>query len=405
MHAAAAASGKDIKIISLIGIGHLLSHFYQLALPGLFPLIYRIEGIGYAELGLLTTALFLTSGICQPPAGFLVDKIGARPMLIAGMVLISGAVAAFSFAQSFPLMLLLAALIGLGNSVFHPADFSILNGSVSPGRMGRAFGVHGFGGYIGYAAAPVVMYFLGSQIGWREAMLAVGLVGLVVSAVIWSQRGDLRDSGIDRGIRPGSFLSDVDVLLRPQSIFAFFFFCFTAMGSIGLMSFGPTALMGLLDTPAALANSTISAQITGSVFGVLMGGVIADRVRRHDMVTAIAILISIAFLLMVPAFRPSNPLLVVGLFVGVGLFYGGSMPLRDMVVRSITPSGAAGKVFGFTYSGMDFGSAISTAVFGLLLDAGHARLMLVLVAVFMTIGLFCMYGARRFAARRATAPA
>ncbi|MEE8334516.1 MAG: MFS transporter [Alphaproteobacteria bacterium] len=405
MDAAATATGKDIKIISLIGVGHLLSHFYQLALPGLFPLLYSIEGIGFAELGLLTTALFMTSGFSQPPAGFLVDKVGARPVLIAGMVLISGSVAAFSFAQTFPLMLLLAALMGLGNSVFHPADFSILNGSVSSGRMGRAFGVHGFGGYIGYAAAPVVMYFLGSMIGWREALLAVGLVGLVVSAVIWSQRSDFRDSGIDRGIKPGSFLSDIDVLLRPQSIFAFFFFAFTAMGSIGLMSFGPTALMGLLGTPAALANSTISAQITGSVCGVLLGGVIADQVRRHDLVTAIAIGISIGFLLIIPAFQPSSHLLVVGLFVGFGIFYGGSMPLRDMVVRSITPSGAAGKVFGFTYSGMDFGSALSTAIFGLLLDAGHARLMFVLVAVFMAIGLCSMYAARRFAARRATAAA
>jgi len=302
-------------------------------------------------------------------------------------------------------MVLLAAMIGLGNCVFHPADFSILNGSVSPSRMGRAFGVHGFGGYIGYAAAPVVMFFLGSLIGWREAMLAAGLVGLVVSGVIWSQRSDFRDSGVDRGITPGTLLSDIDVLLRPQSVFAFLFFCFTAMGSIGLMSFGPTALMGLLGTPAALANSTISAQITGSVFGVLMGGVIADRVRRHDMMTALSIVIGMGFLLIVPAFRPSSHLLVMGLFVGVGIFYGGSMPLRDMVVRSITPSGAAGKVFGFTYSGMDFGSAMSTAIFGLMLDAGEARLVLVLVAVFMTIGLFCMYGANLFAARRATAVA
>jgi len=405
MDAAATATGKDIKIISLIGIGHLLSHFYQLALPGLFPLIYRIEGIGFAELGLLTTALFLASGLGQPPAGFLVDKVGARPVLIGGMALISAAVAAVAFAHSFPVMVLLAALIGLGNSVFHPADFSILNGSVSPGRMGRAFGVHGFGGYIGYAAAPVVMYFLGSLIGWREALLAAGLVGLVVSGVIWSQRSDFRDSGVDRGIRSGTFLSGLDVLLRPQSIFAFLFFCFTAMGSIGLMSFGPTALMGLLGMPAALANSTISAQITGSVFGVLLGGVIADRVRRHDTVTAIAIVVGMAFLLIVPAFRPTSPLIVIALFVGVGLFYGGSMPLRDMVVRSITPRGAAGKVFGFTYSGMDFGSAMSTAIFGLLLDAGQARLVLVLVAVFMAIGLLCMYGARLFAGRRAIAAA
>jgi len=289
--------------------------------------------------------------------------------------------------------------------VFHPADFSILNGSISPQRMGRAFGVHGFGGFIGYAAAPVTMYFLGSLFGWREAMLMAGLVGLVVSGAIWSQRADLRDSGIDRGIRPGSLLGDLDVLLRPQSIFAFFFFCFTAMGSVGLMSFGATALMGLLDMPASVANSTISAQITGSVFGVLLGGMVADRVRRHDTTTALVIVIGVAFLLVVPAFRPSSHLLVLGLFIGFGLFYGGSMPLRDMVVRSITPSGAAGKVFGFTYSGMDFGSAMSAAVFGLLLDAGQSRLVLVLAALFMLIGLSSMYGARLFAARRAAAAA
>jgi len=218
MNASPVARTRDAKVISLIGIAHLLSHCYQLAFPALFPLIHNVEGIGYAELGVLSSVYFLTSGLCQAPAGFLVDRIGARPVLIGGMLLITGSTTLYSIVPSYPAMLVLSVLGGLGNAVFHPADFSILNGSVSEQRIGRGLSVHGFGGYVGYAATPISVFTLGTLLGWRTAMLIVGVIGLVVLSILWTQRHDLRDSVADRGIKSKGFVHDVGVLLQPPAL-------------------------------------------------------------------------------------------------------------------------------------------------------------------------------------------
>lgn len=386
MDAALATRKLDIKVISLIGVSHFLSHCYQLALPALFPLIHRVEGIGFTELGVLSSVFFLTSGLCQAPAGFLVDRIGARPVLIGGMLLITGSTTLFAFTPSYSAMLVLSFLAGLGNTVFHPADYSILNGSVSEQRIGRGLSVHGFGGYVGYAATPITVFTLGSLAGWREAMLMIGIVGLVVVGILWTQRHDLRDSVVDRGIKSQGFVHDIGVLLQPPAILAFSFFCFMAMGSVGIMTLGASTLIALLDIPAAMASTIISLQLTGSLVGILIGGIIADKYSRHDLLSALVVTFAGCLLMIVPFLRPSTAIQLIPIFMGFGLLYGIAGPLRDMVVRSLAPTGAAGKTFGFTYSGMDIGSAMATALLGYLLGSGEPFWVLVLCGLFIMMG-------------------
>ena len=386
MDAALATRKLDIKVISLIGVSHFLSHCYQLALPALFPLIHRVEGIGFTELGVLSSVFFLTSGLCQAPAGFLVDRIGARPVLLGGMLLITGSTTLFAFTPSYSAMLVLSFLAGLGNTVFHPADYSILNGSVSEQRIGRGLSVHGFGGYVGYAATPITVFTLGSLAGWREAMLMIGIVGLVVVGILWTQRHDLRDSVVDRGIKSQGFVHDIGVLLQPPAILAFSFFCFMAMGSVGIMTLGASTLIALLDIPAAMASTIISLQLTGSLVGILIGGIIADKYSRHDLLSALVVTFAGCLLMIVPFLRPSTAIQLIPIFMGFGLLYGIAGPLRDMVVRSLAPTGAAGKTFGFTYSGMDIGSAMATALLGYLLGSGEPFWVLVLCGLFIMMG-------------------
>ena len=403
MDAAIAATRRDVKVISLIGVTHLLSHVYHLALPALFPIIHKVEGISYAELGVLASVFFITSGLCQAPAGFLVDRVGARPVLIAGMFLITGASALFAFTHSYAAMVGLAFMAGLGNSVFHPADFSILNGSVSEKRIGRGLSIHGFGGYVGYAATPFFMYWLGSQIGWRDAMLFAGCTGLIVTAILWTQRSDLRDSVVDRGIKQQSFIDNLGVLFQPSAVLAFTFFAFMAMGSIGLMTFGASTLIALFEMPADQASMIISLQLSGSMFGILVGGVLADRYPRHDLMTAVVVTLAVAIMMTVPLFHLDSVYVLIPIFVIFGLLYGIAGPLRDMVVRSIAPSGSAGKVFGFTYSGMDVGSAISTFLFGYMLSQSQPFWIFILIGTFMMLGVFSILFAKA-AARRSIVP-
>ena len=397
MQSVTAISSSDTKVISLIGLAHFFSHFYQLTLPALFPLMLKVEGLNWAELGTLSATLFVASGILQTPSGFLVDKIGARPMLIGGIFLMSLAMMGFWWADSYPVMLLLAFIAGIGNSVFHPADFSILNGSVDSSRMGRAFSVHHFGGYIGYASAPFLMLALGAEIGWRESVLLVGSLGLAVTILLWVNRPCLRDCGIDKGIRPEPIKNEIKALARPSFVMAFLFFAFMAMGSVGLMTLGAGALIQLIDISSKLANGAISLQLTGTIAGVLVGGFIADRITRHDYMTALVVLIGALLLQLFPAFKLADPYVFIPILVIYGLLYGIAGPMRDMVIRSITPAGAAGKVFGFTYSGMDVGSAISGVIFGYLLQKQLPEFVFIGVGLVMLIGVVIVLAARSMA--------
>lgn len=392
---------RDVKVISMIGVAHFLSHVYQLVLPALFPIIHAVEGIGYAELGLLASAFFAASAVCQSLAGFLVDRVGARPVLIAGLTLIAGATALYAFTDSYAELVVLSLAAGLGNSVFHPADFSILNGSVSNARIGRGLSIHGFGGFVGYAATPFSVFALGSLIGWRGAALAAGGAGLIVTGFLWALRADLRDSVVDRGIKPQSFSKDLGVLFQPPAVLAFTFFAFMAMGSIGLMTFGASTLIALLGISAERASMIISVQLSGSMCGILIGGVLADRYSRHDRLTAIVVTTGVGSLMFVPLFQPTSDFILMPLFVSFGVLYGIAGPLRDMVVRSLAPTGAAGKVFGFTYSGMDFGSAAAAVLFGYLLGRSLPFWVFISIGVFIMLGVFTILFAE-VAARKST---
>lgn len=400
MATATTAPASDLKVISLISTGHCLSHVYQLALPNLFFLITVKEGYSIAELAILTSVFFVVSAVGQVIAGFLVDKHGARPILFLGFFLMALSIAAFAFVHSYAAMMVLSFLAGLGNSVFHPADYSILNGSITEKNVGKAYGVHGFGGLIGYAIAPYSMYLMGTSFGWRHTMLVLGLIGIVVAALMWTQREELRDSGLDKGVSAGSVREGIGILFQPATIFSFLFFCFMAMGSVGLMTLGPDALTAFLDLSRETASSTISLQLTGSLCGILIGGMVADRIVRHDIATAGIVTVGVLLLWTVPAFQPSNLALLVTIFVVYGFAYGMAQPSRDMVVRSVAPSGAAGKIFGFTYSGMDVGSAIAVGVFGFLLGGGQSQLVFILVGVFMMIGVASVLLAKIFAKKK-----
>ena len=210
----------DFRVISLIGVAHGVSHYYQLAFATMLLIVRQEAGLSYADVGLLAGIFYGVSGVAQTAAGFAVDRFGARPILAGGLFVVGVGLACISVAHSFLGFAFIAVIAGLGNSVFHPADFALLNSSVNTHRLGRAFSIHGLGGSLGWAAAPV-MYFLDSLFGWVGAALIGALPGLVLSVLVLAHREQLVDHRVkvraaaaQDGSRPGLAL-----FLQPTLLF------------------------------------------------------------------------------------------------------------------------------------------------------------------------------------------
>jgi len=376
---------RDVHVIGLIAVAHFFSHFFQLTLPPIFPLLKTVFGVPYVALGLAMSVFYGASGIGQTLSGFLVDRIGAPRVLLGGMALFASSVALAGLVPSYWMLLPVALLAGLGNSVFHPADYSILNASVDPRRIGRGYSVHAISGNLGWAVAPTVVVGLTASSGWRAALVTVGALGLVMVGVLASQRAAFGRSRHDT--RGQGAVAHLRLLLSAPILAAFAYFAFIATALIGVQTFGVTGLMRVYDTPLALATAALTTFLLGGAAGILVGGFLADHTRRHDVVAVGGLVVAAAFMMLLAsgALAPSLLPVILGL---TGFCHGATGPSRDMLVRAATPPGASGKVFGFVYSGLDLGSCLTPLAFGWLLDHGDPRMLFVAVGVLMlgTIG-------------------
>ena len=386
--------------MGLVGGAHFVSHFFQLTLPPLFPLLRDDFGVTYVQLGLLMSLFYASSGVGQTASGFLVDHWGARRVLPAGMALLAGAMALAGLAPSYWALVPAALLGGLGNSVFHPADYSIFNASVSPRRLGRAYGVHSICGALGWAVAPAVVVGLSAAVGWRAALLTVGVLGIAAALALSTQRealDDRREPAGVRGVPASGWSANVKLLMATPILVAFAYFALLATSLIGIQTFSVSAMIAIYEAPLGLATGALTAFLLGSAGGVLVGGFLADRTSRHDVVASCGMCLgAIASLVIASAAPPAALLPVVMAMAGVCL--GATSPSRDMLVRAATPPGASGKVYGFVYSGLDLGSSLTPLLFGWLLDRGEPRMVFVVSAGFMLLTIATVVQVRRHAA-------
>ncbi|MFC4167238.1 MFS transporter [Teichococcus aestuarii] len=382
---------RDWRIIGLIGTGHFLSHFYMLCLAPLFPIWREEFGVSYAALGLSVALMSGVTALLQTPVGFLVDRHGARPYLIGGTLLMTLSISAMAFAPSYWVILGLAMLSGIGNSVIHPADYAILAGSINKARMGRAFAWHTLTGNLGFALAPPIIVALAATMGWRWGLMLVGLLGLPVVGAILLQSRILADQPKARGAKAAEGGAAV-LLSRPMLLF-FAFFLLSSMAGSGIQAFVITVLDQLWGIPIAMGSMALTGYMMGATGGVLVGGWFADRYTRHGAFVIGLTLVAMTLILALGALPIPGPL-AVALALGAGLALGASRTPRDVMVKDAAPPGQIGKVFGFISAGLPLGGALTPVPFGLLLDAGLPHLVLPLVAVLLGLSLLCMGGAR-----------
>ncbi|HZF06942.1 MAG TPA: MFS transporter [Patescibacteria group bacterium] len=395
----------DVRVIALIGCGHMVSHFLQLTLPPLFPLLREELGVSWVALGVISSVFYAVSGLAQPVAGFFVDHFGARRVLLSGMVLAGAAIASAGLAPGYGTLLPIAALAGLGNSVFHPADYSMLNAAVSGRRIARAYSVHQISGNIGWVLAPLLVGSVTHLAGWRVALLTAGGVALLATFVIALHT---RGLGAPMPALPrahgGRLRADLRLLTAVPILMAFGYFVLLTASTSGIQTFAVPALGMIYHAPLVLATGALTVYLFGNASGVLTGGLLADRATRHDLVAAAGVLC--AATLMVVLASGVLPLGAVSAVMAlIGFSMGVTAPSRDMLVRAATPAGSSGKVFGFVYSGLDVGSLIAPPVYGWFLDQGEARGMFFVIAAVMLVMIATVVQVRRRVVTAQPAPA
>lgn len=377
---------RELRAMGVIGLAHGTSHFFQLVLPPLFPFLVHDFGVGFTELGIVMTTFFVVSGCGQPVAGFVVDRFGARGVLGVGLTLYCTGIALAALAPGFWWLIPAMAIAAVGNCVFHPVDFTILNGVIRVERLGRAFGLHTLGGNLGWAVAPVLMLSVGTVFGWRLALATAVAIGVAVLALVLVNWRELAPVEAEHAAARARSKVGAAVLLSQPIVLCFIYFLLLAMALIMVQNFLPTTLEALRDTPLTLAGTALTGFLIGASAGVVLGGFLADRSRRHVYVIALGLAGAAAMVATVGAVALPPVLLVAAMF-GAGFLSGMTTPSRDLMVRQATPPGATGRVFGVVYSGLDVGSACAPTAAGILLDAGRPEWVLWLVAGVLALAI------------------
>jgi predicted MFS family arabinose efflux permease len=397
---------RDATVISLVGFCHGTSHFFHFVLPTLFPWLMRDFGLTFTQAGATMTVFFVVSGVGQALAGFVVDRYGALRVLHGGVALLAIAALGIAAAQNFPMLLAAAALSGLGNSVFHPADFTVLNRGVSMPRLGHAFSVHGLSGSLGWAAAPVFVASIAETMGWRAAAFGAAIVGFLALAFLFANRRQLSTGATPPEVRKAT--GGTFAFLRSTVIWMCFLFFFFAVGAFGaLQNFAPPILERTYGVTLTFAASGLTAYLLGNAAGMAAGGFFARGTRQDGVIAAALVFAAACAAALATGAVPAWS--IVALMGLMGFAMGFTGPSRDFLVRRATTGtfgqAAYGRVYGFVYSGIDTGLALAPLAFGPFMDAGKYTYVLWGVAVAQAGAIATALAVGRRTSQKGTRPA
>ena len=384
---------QDASIIALVGLAHASSHFAHLLLPLMFPVFMKEFGLSYSEVGLLMTTFFVISGFGQAGAGFVVDRFGARPLLLVALSIFAVASVAASMVTAYTGLVLVAALAGLGNATFHPVDFTILNQRVSAPRLGYAFSAHGLTGNLGWATAPLFFAGISSAFSWRTAYLAAAVMYVGILLLMVLQRDKLKTQ--IAVVHPDQPVEHSMAFMKlPVVWWCFGFFLLSTMTMAVVQSFSVSILRAMHGVSVEAATLTLSAYMLCGALGMLVGGFVATRAASSDRVVALA-MGSAALLLVLCGTGLLGGTLTMVVLASTGFAVGIGGPSRDMMIKKATPKAATGRVYGMVYSGLDTGLAVAPVLFGTLMDRGWYGATLMAAALAMSLSVLAALGVGR----------
>ncbi|MFZ6719608.1 MFS transporter [Undibacterium sp. Ji49W] len=381
---------QDAMVIGLVGLAHGISHFFHMILAPLFPWIKDAFSLSYAELGLLMTVFFVISGIGQALSGFIVDKLGARAVLFFGISCLGFAALVLSSAQNYAMLLAGSMLAGVGNAVFHPSDYTLLNKKVSTARLGYAFSVHGISGNLGWATAPVFLVTIAGLTSWRTALFCAAFLPFAVLAILFVYRDLLHTEPVHHhnvhtsGVKTAG--GTTDFLRIPAVWMCFGFFFMTAMALGGIQSFSSSGLRDMYGMKLSEATTAYTGYMLASAAGMLWGGFLAAKTSQHDRTITLAFSFAGIFSLILASGAVNVPIAII-LMAAIGFGSGVAGPSRDLLIRAAAPKNATGRVYGVVYSGLDSGLAVAPLIFGAIMDAHHPSWIFVCIGVFQVLAI------------------
>jgi len=377
---------RDARVISIVAIAHFVSHVYIMLLPPIFLLVKDHFGVDYTDIALALTAYNVASALLQTPAGFLVDRIGARIMLTAGLILSGIAICISALLPGYWAFLIGYGLLGVANTVYHPADYSILSATIDEKRIGKAFSIHNFAGFFGSGVTPALVLAIAAVWGWQGAFFAAAVLAICSATLLIVAGGILpKTVRLPKNARPGAKIG-LELLLSGPILRNLLFFVCIAMANGGIQTFSVVALGSLHGTPSTVANMGLSGFLLFSAAGVLVGGIIADRTPHHEWVAAVGFAFTSAMAILLGWVDMPSAILIFVMSLG-GLLNGIIQPSRDMMVRAVTPVGSFGKVFGFVSTGFNLGGMVAPLLYGWLMDRGQPQMIFAIITGFIILAL------------------
>lgn len=389
------------KLLTQIAAVHFVSHVHIMLIPALLPVLPGLLGVGFVELGVALAVFNIVSALVQAPLGYAVDHYSTRKVLKAGLLLGSLSFLLLAVSPGYAVLLVTMAMAGLANGVYHPADYALLANGIEQGRLGRSFSIHTFAGFLGSAVTPAVFLGIAAAFGTQAALAAgavMGVAALLLISVpgsgVYQIPGHGRPSGAGAAAAPGRVR-----LLTPMIGVLTVLFILLNLSTSAIEKFSVAALVQGQGLTLAWANTALTAFLLCSAVGVLCGGALADRTRRHGLVAAMAFALAAALTTLVALGLVQGWALVVVLGA-IGLLTGVITPSRDMLVKAAAPRGAEGKTFGLVSTGFNIGGAIGPVAFGWMLDQRLPEGIFIASVVFMLLTVLLTLAQEAYLSRK-----